>query len=154
MLISIHRCPKTISRALVHDAVQFYANTLMSRQLVKHLTVKVFFKDDDVDGLCNTDDDLARPREFFLQINPRGTDKEVLTALAHEMVHVKQYATGESRQYVRYPHMTKFRGTMVNTHITDYWDLPWEIEAYGRELGLYVRFMEYRENAKTKADKT
>jgi len=154
MLVSVYKCPKTISRTLIHDAVQFYANTLMNRQLVKHLTVKVIFKDDGVDGLCNPIDELTRPREFVLQINPNGTDKEVLTSLAHEMVHVKQYATGESRHYERKPHVTKFRGVMVNTHTTDYWDLPWEIEAYGRELGLYIRFMEYKENAKKKADKT
>jgi hypothetical protein len=78
----------------------------------------------------------------------------MLIALAHEMVHVKQYATGESRQYERMPYVTKFRGVMVNTNTMDYWDLPWEIEAFGRELGLYVRFMEHWKNVKAKADKT
>jgi hypothetical protein len=126
----------------------------MNRQLVKNLTVKVFFRDDGVDGLCNTDDDLAKPREFALQINPKRSVKAMLTALAHEMVHVKQYATGESRQYERTSYVTKFRGVMVNTETTNYWDLPWEIDAYGRELGLYVRFMEHWKNVKTKADKT
>jgi len=24
----------------------------------------------------------------------------------------------------------------------DYWDYPWEIEAFGRQLGLFVRFCE------------
>jgi hypothetical protein len=139
---------------MVTEAVRFYASTLMNRQLVKNLTVKVSFKDKDVDGFCNTDDDLAKPREFALQINPKRSVKAILTALAHEMVHVKQYATGESKQYERTPYVTKFRGVMVNTETMDYWDLPWEIDAYGRELGLYVRFMEHWKNVKTKADKT
>jgi hypothetical protein len=24
----------------------------------------------------------------------------------------------------------------------DYWDFPWEIEAYGRQLGLFIRWCE------------
>jgi hypothetical protein len=154
MHIAVYKCPPKLTVDMVTEAVRFYASTLMNRQLVKNLTVKVFFKDEGVDGLCNTDDDLAKPREFALQINPKRSLKAILTALAHEMVHVKQYATGESKQYERTPYVTKFRGVMVNTSTTDYWDLPWEIDAYGRELGLYVRFMEHWKNVKTKADKT
>jgi len=154
MHIAVYKCPPKLTVDMVTEAVRFYASTLMNRQLVKNLTVKVSFKDKDVDGFCNTDDDLAKPREFALQINPKRSVKAILTALAHEMVHVKQYATGESRQYERTPYVTKFRGVMVNTETTDYWDLPWEIDAYGRELGLYVRFMEHWKNVKTKADKT
>jgi len=154
MHIAVYKCPPKLTVDMVTEAVRFYASTLMNRQLVKNLTVKVFFRDDGVDGLCNTDDDLAKPREFALQINPKRSVKAMLTALAHEMVHVKQYATGESRQYERTSYVTKFRGVMVNTETTNYWDLPWEIDAYGRELGLYVRFMEHWKNVKTKADKT
>ena len=154
MHIAVYKCPPKLTADMVTEAVRFYASTLMNRQLVKNLTVKVSFKDKDVDGFCNTDDDLAKPREFALQINPKRSVKAILTALAHEMVHVKQYATGESKQYERTPYVTKFRGVMVNTETMDYWDLPWEIDAYGRELGLYVRFMEHWKNVKTKADKT
>lgn len=154
MHIAVYKCPPKLTVDMVTEAVRFYASVLMNRQLVKNLTVKVFFKDESVDGLCNTDDDLAKPREFALQINPKQSAKAMLTALAHEMVHVKQYATGESKQYERTPYVTKFRGVMVNTSTTDYWDLPWEVDAYGRELGLYVRFMEHWKNVKTKADKT
>lgn len=154
MHTAVYKCPPKLSVGQVTEAVRFYASTLMNRQLVKNLTVKVFFKDDGVDGLCNTDDDLAKPRVFALQINPKLSVKDMLTALAHEMVHVKQFATGESKQYERTPYVTKFRGVMVNVSTTDYWDLPWEIDAYGRELGLYVRLMEHLRNVKKKANKT
>lgn len=154
MQVSVYKCPPKLSSDMITEAVRFYASTLMNRQLVKNLTVKVFFKDEGVDGLCNTDDDLSKPREFALHINSKRSVKAMLIALAHEMVHVKQYATGESRQYERTPYVTKFRGVMVNISTTDYWDLPWEIDAFGRELGLYARFMEHWKNVKTKADKT
>jgi hypothetical protein len=33
-------------------------------------------------------------------------------------------------------------GKTVNPEKVSYWDLPWEIEAHGRELGLFVRWAE------------
>ena len=35
---------------------------------------------------------------------------------------------------------TKFNGTLFGE--TEYWDRPWEIEAHGREKGLFVRWAE------------
>lgn len=59
-----------------------------------------------------------------------------LMTLAHECVHLKQYAMGEIDE-----NMNTWKGTRVPKS-TDYWDSPWEIEAYGREKGLYIRFCE------------
>ena len=33
-------------------------------------------------------------------------------------------------------------GKTYNPTKIDYWDLPWEIEAHGREVGLFVRYCE------------
>ena len=54
--------------------------------------------------------------------------------LAHEMVHVKQYVRHELKE------PTVWKGTNINTDKVEYWDLPWEIEAHGREIGLFVRW--------------
>ena len=64
----------------------------------------------------------------------------MLTVLAHEMVHVKQYAKGEMKDYIRMKSV-KFQGKIYNDEEMDYWDHPWEIEAHGREKGLYYRFI-------------
>jgi len=56
------------------------------------------------------------------------------------MVHVKQYARGELREnYGVGKHLWK--GAWVNSNI-DYYDLPWEIEAHGRETGLFIRYIQ------------
>ena len=64
------------------------------------------------------------------------------------MVHVKQYARGEL-----------YEGSRVNKHRwqgkwldkdPDYWDQPWEIEAAGREAGLFIRWCEANDLAKHK----
>ena len=38
--------------------------------------------------------------------------------------------------------MCKYLGKIYDVDKVNYWDLPWEIEAHGRERGLYVRFTE------------
>jgi hypothetical protein len=59
------------------------------------------------------------------------------------MVHVKQFATGELRL------LNKGRAARWNNvpwkskqdEMDSYYDSPWVIEAFGRELGLYLRFI-------------
>jgi hypothetical protein len=51
----------------------------------------------------------------------------MLTTLAHELVHVKQYVKKEMPKDIT-------EG--------DYWDRPHEIEAHGRETGLFIRWCE------------
>ena len=152
MRLSVFKCPPKVKPDAIKDAVRFYASVLMHKNLVKNLGVIVTFDDNGLDGSCTINDDFVKPREFIVQVNPKRSVKEIFCALAHEMVHVKQYATSESKNYERQPWMVRYRGEMVNTNTTSYWDQPWEIEAYGRELGLYVRFLENK-NEKAKADK-
>ena len=54
--------------------------------------------------------------------------RTMLTTLAHELIHVKQYARGEL--------------TQDNEAGIDYWDRPSEVEAHGRETGLFIRWCE------------
>jgi hypothetical protein len=65
-----------------------------------------------------------------------------LKNLAHELVHVKQFAR---RELVDLGEVgkTKFLGKNVCEKKTHYYDTPWEIEAYGREIGLYTRYMDH-----------
>lgn len=60
----------------------------------------------------------------------------MMMTLAHEMVHVKQFAMGELEENMNVWKGKRFSGK------TDYWDTPWEIEAHGREYGLWSRFAE------------
>jgi hypothetical protein len=53
--------------------------------------------------------------------------RDMLTTLAHELVHVKQYVKKEMPEDIT-------EG--------DYWDRDFEIEAHGRETGLFIRWCE------------
>ena len=66
-------------------------------------------------------------REFEVEVKRTLKLRDMLTTLAHEMVHVKQYVLGEMPEDIT-------EG--------DYWDRPHEIEAHGRETGLFLRWCE------------
>jgi len=64
---------------------------------------------------------------------------EILKTLAHELVHVKQYVMGELKSRdagLLYKGINHGEMTLM-----EYFELPYEIEAYGREKGLLYGFM-------------
>jgi len=124
----------------------------MSSRLIQNLFVKVNFtprlsgRDLEAEFSIIDEDVVGSPRAFELSLLPNFSTRKSLILLAHEMVHIKQYATGELREYIRYPNILKYRKQYFNIDETynnddEYYDSPWEIEAYGREYGLYVRFL-------------
>jgi len=130
----------------VISVVQFCQKLLMPRMNALEITVRL--KDltkTNAYGFCTADpegdaDRLDRPRVFEIEVNSKMRLRKILETLCHEMVHVKQYARGEL-----------YQGTRVNKHRwqgewldkdPNYWDQPWEIEAHGREAGLFIRWAE------------
>ena len=68
--------------------------------------------------------------------------RNLLINLAHEMVHVKQWAKGEMYEYSRTPSLVRFKKSVYDMNDIDYYDYPWEIEAFGRQEGLFLRMCE------------
>jgi hypothetical protein len=71
--------------------------------------------------------------------------KNLLKTLGHELIHVKQYLNNEMFDY-KDGTVTRYRGEKyVYSQSLEfdevYWDSPWEIEAYGRQEGLYHMFL-------------
>jgi len=81
--------------------------------------------------------ELDNKREFELEVDKTQSMRKLLETVAHEMVHVKQYARREMN-----PHSDDWLGKTYNPKKVSYWDLPWEIEAHGREVGLFIRWAE------------
>lgn len=130
-------------RELVESIIEFSADMLMPR-LKDKLEITVEFvtgllKRDDIYGDCIWEDDSQRPKEFTIRIDAGMPLRTMLTTVAHEMVHVKQYARSELKQLGQ--KRFRFKQSYVSNKM-DYWDLPWEIEAHGREIGLFVRWAE------------
>ncbi len=101
-------------RQNVYRAAEFAWNYLMPR--VKKCFVEIEIKKiDDACGYCMKDDD----RYFLVEIDRRLKGDDLLTAVFHEMVHVKQ---GVRKEW-------EFDEVSYNSH-DEYINLPWEVEAY------------------------
>lgn len=138
MQLSIVGCPdKERFRPYVKRAALFYSQNLISKKLLENIYLKIKFdKKLDVYGYASVEEynDSGKPREFLIEINPNIGARDILETLAHEMVHVKQYAYSEMNES-----STRWRGKKVD--VEDYWSEPWEIEAYGMSVGLFNKFV-------------
>lgn len=141
MQIRLFNVPTKFKADEIKSALNFFAESLMHKNLCRNIKVRVCFGE-DLENTTVWEDDNSRPREFTITVNSKVGYRTTLLTLAHEMVHVKQYATGELRDALRGPTLHRWHNKPYDAKVVDYWDHPWEIEAYGREYGLYLRFRE------------
>lgn len=122
----------------VQRASQFYAEQLFTKQLLRHIVVTVKFnKHLDAFGYTNVEkrNTKGAAREFLIELHPYISGKEILKTLAHGFVHIKQYADGDLNE-----EQTQWQGEPIDSDSMDYYELPYEIEAHGREIGLFTNF--------------
>lgn len=86
----------------------------------------------------SADVDFDEAGEYVIRIEASLTTDEMLNCLAHEIVHIKQFMNSELiRNGVN---SEIYHGVIYDLKKVNYWDLPSEIEAYGRAEGMVVRF--------------
>ena len=135
------------TRKLVESATWWYAEKLMGKRLMSGLEINIklrknLISKEGCEGTAVFEDiNRVRPKEYTIELDVKYSIRDILITLAHEMVHVKQWAKGEMYEYQK-PELVRFHKTKFNMDEVDYWDLPWEIEAFGKQLGLFVRFCE------------
>ena len=159
MRVKIH-CKKfdTEFKMALYGMVEFaMARLVESKRLRKYISIDVHFRHHSAEGeaLIDSHANTYRPREFRVIIDHHRLEKdsygrvrdttewahEVLKTLAHELVHVKQYVMGELS--VRRGDL-HYRGVHYDVKtLTEYFELPYEIEAYGREKGLLIAFLSF-----------
>ena len=118
-------------RSKVESMVEFCIQKLMPRMQTLDIEVRLT-SINDANGYCTKISDTKNAREFEIEVDRRLNLRQLLETVAHEMVHVKQYARGELTE-------RSWQGKLVKPN-QEYWDHPWEIEAHGRETGLFVRW--------------
>lgn len=140
MHLTINNKPKHVNKKTLKRAVAFYADYLMRDHSKINLQLKF-----EKDLQKNYKDEgwivAEGGRNYTIVIDSKFGKRKLLIALAHEMVHLKQY---HSRK-LTFNERKKLHRFDGNTYPENafYWERPWEIEAFGRELGLYKMFTEY-----------
>lgn len=140
---------KRKEKALLKEAAEFFAHQLMDPRMVRNITLDIEVRTNlDVHGECVDEDGIRNPRWFTIGLKRQNID-EMIRTLGHEMVHVKQHAKNElqtgvwsiTRGGFKMSHKWKGEIWKPKSKEDAYYDSPWEIEAYGREVGLYQHWI-------------
>jgi len=153
MHLRIKGKPKKVPVSLCKIATKWYAKKLLTEKTYKEIYVDLEFNTNDLacdeDGAVVWNDTNIRGRDYTMTIRPNLGIRSTLLSIAHEMVHVKQYAHGELVDYIHSSKTNKcrWRGKIRNNYDNpiEYWDMPWEIEAHGWEKGLYYQFLAHHQ---------
>lgn len=127
----------------LYNAAEYYASLLLPRSIAKDIYLELKIKnklEHGHEGYCSFEDKDNNNRDFLIELQKKS-DEELLLNLAHEMVHLKQFAMGELGNGAMNTH-ARWQDIYYIENNATYWDSPWEIEAYGRERGLYSRYCE------------
>jgi len=135
-------------------AAMFFGEILLGKRILNSITLDIEINEHlDVKGEIVNEDGTKMSRWFTIGIQGGMDIAEMITTLAHEMVHLNQHVRNEiGFKKVR---VQRGKGKAVTTEVRlwkgeewkpgknedEYFDAPWEIEAYGREGGLVHRFI-------------
>jgi hypothetical protein len=130
---------KILSKSELVSAKDYFAEILLSSRMLKFVNIEVKIVSGNApSGLCIIDEynNQNKPRSFTIEISKNQSKLEILNAVAHEMVHVKQYVYGELNEQ-----MSSWLGQKIDCDEIDYFEQPWEVEAYNLEAFLTVMYL-------------
>lgn len=139
MKLTINGCINSTKKKILGQAAGYFLLLLIGKKLSRKVDLRITVLkklDEDVEGFCYYPEN-NQPIYYVELLYNRSTGT-MLHKLAHELVHVKQFITGELKYEGR--NTAIWGGDRFNLKKIDYWDQPWEIEAFGREIGLVARF--------------
>jgi hypothetical protein len=156
MIVNVYGLPLRSKKTLIalEEAAKFYADILLEDDIKEHIELDI---DIDFDmncaGHCVTEDEEEYPRIFTIYLNPEFTNASIFDTLAHEMIHLKQFAKGElynilamNVHELSLGHVWMGQKWIASDNESVYYDSPWEQDAYGKQVGLYHRWLNYKES--------
>ena len=129
MLYEVVNKPKKVDYELLDSLLSFGSDYLELEEDI-YLILEFHKKmEPHIHGYCLYDYD-----EICIEVNSRLTTEEMIVAIFHELIHVKQYESGD----LMYDGKTSFwKGSLVEG---DYKFLPWEEEAYRIEKEMMEKY--------------
>jgi len=108
-------------RHIAEQVVWYMIGKLMSKMRTLEIEVDIKNIPGSAIGFCDMQD---TNREFIIEVQKGLTLRELVATVCHEMIHVKQYARREMDAAGK-----QWKKCSI-VEGTDYYDLPWEKEAY------------------------
>lgn len=151
-VISIYGSPKNLGVDIVEKITQFFSKFLLKR-LHDKVIIDIHFLDGHLLKTGNyadmtwTDEDSRVPREFEISIDSNMSRRRTIKSIAHEMVHVKQYAKNELKDLSKCV-SKRWAGKIYEHDKVEYVEQPWEWEAHFKEDYLYNLWKEHTKGEK------
>lgn len=138
------------NKVVIDAAAKFFGECLFSENHLNDISIEVTNLEKEIIGHNNEkgnceviDSDEKHPTMFIIELG----EEEQLDTLAHEMIHAEQYNSRKLRDG-KHENIYYWNRKKIDTTNMEYYDFPWEIDAYGREVGLiykfYKRFPQYK----------
>lgn len=145
MLISVKGKNEKIDKKELKFIIEFFGNILLGKRLSKYVLVELKHEPmkKTMCGFCTpTDYGYRNHREFEITLNSKLSKAMMIRTLAHEMVHVMQFARNEFK-ILNDRNLYKWRGKIVEMSHKNYYDMPWEIEAHISENHLIKSYINH-----------
>jgi hypothetical protein len=154
MKVSTRYKNKHVTRKEFKLATVYMLAFLVDEKEHKEFDIQILSKKyqnkNDHDGMVISS--MKSNKKFKIYIDPTISKERQLRALAHELVHCKQFYRKELGVTVETfaAKYTQWKGKAVNENDIDYDMRPWEVEAVGLENALLRRWEEFKEDEKLK----
>lgn len=140
MIVFVEGRLTALNESEIIDAVGWYCDELIPVKLLNKIVLTVRVKKYCNQGQADVIDfDQAEPNNYRIKIDNKLCWSGQLQALAHECVHIKQFVLKEFST-VCYGQYQRWKATYVDTKKTNYFDLPWEIDAFAQEPVLFDQY--------------
>jgi hypothetical protein len=138
-------------KKLADECLAFFKQLLFKdrKRLDKYVHVTVKFKNNlGADGFCDVEnDETEKYRDFTICIEKQLPRSTIVETVAHELVHVYQFATDKLRYTANGNY--RWEGDFIDGE-TPYFSRPWEIEAYELEESLLSHWFHYIKKSEKK----
>lgn len=142
MNVSVHGYKRKIYEDEIKNASFFYAIKLLSTQMINNIDVEIYIINGLQDlGTCTIThfNRWGKPRFFEIQLKHSKIVENMICTLAHEFVHLKQFAYEQLND-----ENTIWHGCSIDSEVIPYHDLPWEVEATCLEPILFNDYKHYK----------
>lgn len=141
--------------ALMHDFMEWTLNKFIKKRSIRFMKIEVvldsmLLKEFKTYGsMVCVDDKPKNGNHYSIEIDTSNGFANILHTLAHELVHVKQTKLGEWYDSPKNSDII-FNKKLYKENSINYWEQPWEIEAFGRSTGLLRMWIDERKLTKEK----
>ena len=130
MLVDIQGTSKK-KTSLIRKVIEYMMNELKLKNIFIDVEVSNLFVNEKAYGFCS----CQNVNEFLIELDQTLNVQELIETICHEMIHVKQYATGE---LVEKGKKILYKNCLYESSCDS---SPWEKEAYEKEIIFADKFI-------------